>query len=58
MPTIDTVKSFAEYMQLCCTEVYQMCRAQGFPIIRTSPRGKILIKREAAIEWMEQLINK
>ena len=52
--TLDTVKTFAEYAQLSADTVYQLTRAKGFPIIRTSPRGKILIKREDALIWMER----
>jgi len=52
--TLDTVKSFSEYTQICTAKVYELARAKGFPIIRTSPRGKILIKREEALLWMEK----
>jgi hypothetical protein len=51
--TLDTVKSFAEFANIGLTLAYQLTRAEKFPIIRTSERGKILIKREEAIKWLE-----
>lgn len=52
--TLDTVKGFAEYASLGLTKTYELTRAKDFPIIRTSRRGKILIKREEAIRWLER----
>lgn len=52
--TIDTVKTFAAYMHLGIDMVYQFTRGEEFPLMRTSARGKILIKREEAVKWMER----
>ena len=52
--TIDTVKSFSDYAKIKLTLLYQLVHAKGFPCFRTSPRGKILIHREKAIEWLEK----
>jgi len=53
--TMDTVRSFSEYTGIGLTLAYQYTRAKGFPIIQTCKRGKILIEREAALEWMRNL---
>ena len=54
-PTIDSVKIFSEYTHLCPALVYQYTRAPGFPKIQTVNKGKIMILREAALEWLENL---
>jgi predicted DNA-binding transcriptional regulator AlpA len=52
--TLDTVKSFSSFTGIGVTKIYELTRAKDFPIIRTSKRGKILIKREEAIRWLER----
>jgi hypothetical protein len=54
MATLDTVKSFSAYAKIGLTKVYELTRIRGFPVIRTSKRGKILIKREDALSWTEK----
>lgn len=56
--TLDTVKSFSSFTGIGVTKIYELTRAKGFPIIRTSPRGKILIMREDALIWMERRTKK
>lgn len=52
--TLDSVKTFAEYTHLKKDSVYELTRAKGFPTIQLKKRGKIMIEREPAIEWMKQ----
>ena len=55
-PTIlDTVESFSAYTNLSMAVVYQYTRGKGFPKIQPRKRGKIMIDRHAAIEWMRNL---
>ena len=51
-PTLDSVKSFAEYTGIGMFLAYQYTRAKGFPVIQLKKNGRILIEREAALEWM------
>ena len=51
-PTLDSVKSFAEYAGIGLFLAYQYTRAKGFPVIQLKKKGRILIEREAALEWM------
>ena len=54
MPTIDTVKSFGKYAKIQKTRMYELIHADGFPCFRTAgDRGRVLIEREAAIEWLK-----
>ena len=58
-PTLDSVKSFAEYTGIGLTLAYQLTRAEGFPAMRVSGmgatgKGRVLIEREAALEWMRK----
>ena len=52
---IDTVASFAEYAKLGKSLAYQYTRGKGFPKIQTCKKGKILIDRAAAMEWLKNL---
>ena len=59
-PTLDSVKSFAEYTGIGMTLAYQLTRAEGFPVMKVSgvkgatKRGRVLIEREAALDWMRK----
>jgi len=53
-PTLDTVQSFMEYTKLSRTRMYEIVHAKGFPCFRTAERGRIRIKREEALAWMEK----
>ena len=51
-PALDSVKSFAEYAGIGMFLAYQYTRAEGFPAFQPKKNGRILIDREAALEWM------
>jgi hypothetical protein len=57
-PTLDTVKSFADYTHMGIDLIYQFTRAKGFPVIQAKRRGKKLIEREAAVEWLRSRTEK
>ncbi len=52
--TIDTVQSFMAYVKISRTRIYELVHAEGFPCFRTSEHGRIRIKREEALAWLEE----